>query len=173
VPPAPLRVPSQRPLVPSIASITSVANDKGDNEMILGAVHRSSGICLTAEENARKPHIVDHQLKGLWNQSSPHMGSFPPIEVGRIAHYVREGERKKEINKERTGWVSNLIELWATAIYTLMQNETFATFTLIKYCVQILKHLYEYKVTIEDFSISGRWQGRNDLQYQLDFSEKS
>ena len=31
VPPAPVRVPSQRPLVPSVASVTSVANDKGDN----------------------------------------------------------------------------------------------------------------------------------------------
>ena len=28
-----------------------VANDKGDNEMIPGAVHRSPDICLTAEEN--------------------------------------------------------------------------------------------------------------------------
>ena len=36
VPPAPVRVPSERPLAPSVASVTSVANDKGDNEMILG-----------------------------------------------------------------------------------------------------------------------------------------
>ena len=37
-------------------SVTSVANDKGDNEMIPGAVHRSPDICLTAEENrARRP----------------------------------------------------------------------------------------------------------------------
>ena len=35
VPPAPVRIPSQRPLAPSVASITSVANGKGDNEMIL------------------------------------------------------------------------------------------------------------------------------------------
>ena len=48
---APVRVTSQRPLAQSVASFTSVANDKGDNEMILGAVHRSPGICLTAEEN--------------------------------------------------------------------------------------------------------------------------
>ena len=41
VPPAPVRVPSQRPLAPSTASVTSVANDKGDNEMLLGAVYRS------------------------------------------------------------------------------------------------------------------------------------
>ena len=38
VPPASVRVPSQRVLVPSVASVTSVANDKGDNEMILGAI---------------------------------------------------------------------------------------------------------------------------------------
>ena len=48
VPPAPVRAPSQRPLAPSV---TSVANDKGGNEMITGAVHRSPGVYLTAEEN--------------------------------------------------------------------------------------------------------------------------
>jgi len=50
VTPAPVRVPRQRSLVPSVASVTSVANDKGDNEMILEAAHRSPGISLTAEE---------------------------------------------------------------------------------------------------------------------------
>ena len=30
--PAPVRVPSQKPLVPSVASVTSVANDKDDNQ---------------------------------------------------------------------------------------------------------------------------------------------
>ena len=40
VPPAPVRVPSQWPLAPSVATVTSVAYDMGDNEMILGAVHR-------------------------------------------------------------------------------------------------------------------------------------
>ena len=34
MPPAPVRVPSQRPLPPSLASVTSVDNDKDDNEMI-------------------------------------------------------------------------------------------------------------------------------------------
>ena len=38
VPPAPVQVPSQRPLALSVASVTSVAI-KGDNEMIPGAVH--------------------------------------------------------------------------------------------------------------------------------------
>ena len=49
VPAAPVRLPSQRPLAPSVVSVTSVANDECGNEMILGAVHRSPGICLTAE----------------------------------------------------------------------------------------------------------------------------
>ena len=62
VPPAPVRVPSQRPLA---TSVTSVANDKGDNEMILGTVHRSPGICLTAEENPRKLQLGD-RLPRLW-----------------------------------------------------------------------------------------------------------
>ena len=85
VPPTPVRVPSQMPLVPSVASVTSVANDKGDNEMILGAVHRYPDICLTAEENPRKPQLGDRLMKGLCDQSSPQMGPFPPNEVGRIA----------------------------------------------------------------------------------------
>ena len=54
VPPAPVRVPSQRPLAPSVTSVTSVANDKGNNEMILGAERRFPGICLPAEGNPRK-----------------------------------------------------------------------------------------------------------------------
>ena len=53
VPPAPVGVSSQRPLAPSVTSVTSVANVKGDNKMILGAVNTSPGICLTAEENPR------------------------------------------------------------------------------------------------------------------------
>ena len=39
-------VPSQRPLAPRVASVTSVTNDKGDNEIIPGAVYRSPGIYL-------------------------------------------------------------------------------------------------------------------------------
>ena len=51
VPPASVRVPSSMPFAPRVASATSVANDKSDNDMILEAVHRSPGIRLTAEEN--------------------------------------------------------------------------------------------------------------------------
>ena len=91
MPAAPDRVPSQRPLAPNVESVTSVADDKGDNEMILGAVHRSPGISLTAEENPKKPQLGDRLMKGLCDQSSPQMGSFLPNEIGRIAQHVRKG----------------------------------------------------------------------------------
>ena len=54
VPLAPLRVPSQRTLAPSVTSVTSVANNN-----IPGTVHRSPGICLTIEENPGKPQLGD------------------------------------------------------------------------------------------------------------------
>ena len=95
VPPAPVRVPSQRPLAPNVASVTLVANDKGDNEMILGAVHRSPGICLTAEENPRKAQVGDHLIRGCATSHRLKWGPFPPNEVGRIAQHVRKGEGRK------------------------------------------------------------------------------
>ena len=76
VPLAPVRVPNEGPLALSVASVMSVANDKDDNEMTLGAVHRSPGICLTADENPRKPQLGDCLMKRLYDQTSPQMGFF-------------------------------------------------------------------------------------------------
>ena len=59
---APVRVPNQRPLA---QSVTSVANDKGDNEMIPEAVYRSPGICLAAEGNRGKLQLGDRLMKRL------------------------------------------------------------------------------------------------------------
>ena len=73
MPPAPVWVPSQRPLA---LSVTLVANDKSDNEIIQGAVHRSPDIYLTAEEDPEKPQLGDRLMKGLCDQSSPQMGSL-------------------------------------------------------------------------------------------------
>jgi hypothetical protein len=81
VPPAPVRVPSQRPLAPNVASVTTVANDKGDNEIIPRAVHRSPSICLRAEENPGKPQLGDRLMKGQYDQSLPEMGSLNLIEL--------------------------------------------------------------------------------------------
>ena len=101
VPPAPVRVPSQKPL--NLLSmdcgqksfklvwrchqplsgflakghlVTSVGNYKGDNEMVPEAVNRSPGICFTAEENSRKPQLGDRLVKRLCVQPAPQMESL-------------------------------------------------------------------------------------------------
>ena len=96
VPPAPVRVPSQRPLALSVASLTSVANDKDDNKMIPGAVHGSHGICLTVEENSGKPREGDRLMKERCDQSSPQMGSLISKEVRKFAQHVKKGEGREE-----------------------------------------------------------------------------
>ena len=64
------------PLASSIVSVMSVANDKSDNEMFPGAVHRSPDILLTTEEKPGKPRLEDRLMKGLCDQSSPQMESL-------------------------------------------------------------------------------------------------
>ena len=93
VPPAPVRVPSPRPLAPSVVSVTSVAKDKVDNEMILGAVHRSPGICLTAEENSRKPSDEGTVLPVTASNGVPF------IQMRSVGSRSTSG-REKEGNKE-------------------------------------------------------------------------
>ena len=82
MPPAPVRVPSQWTLAPSVTSVTSVANDKGDNEMILGTVHRSPGICLTVEENPQKTSARSQSDEGAVRPVGSH--STPGREKERI-----------------------------------------------------------------------------------------
>ena len=60
----------------SAMSVTSLANDKCNNEMILESVHRSPGICLTAEDNPRKPQLGDRVMKELCDQPSHQMKSL-------------------------------------------------------------------------------------------------
>ena len=86
---------------PSVTSVLSLANVKGGNEMIPGAVQRSPGICLTAEETPGKPQLGDHPIKGLCDQSSPQMGSFF-LQMRSVGSHSTS-EREKEGVKERTG----------------------------------------------------------------------
>ena len=80
--PASFRVPGQWPLVSSDTSVAS-ANDKSDNEVKQGAVHRSPGIYLKAEENPGKP-----QLKVIASNGVP----ISPNDVGRFTQHLREEE---------------------------------------------------------------------------------
>ena len=76
VPLSPVWVPSQRSIAPSVSSVTSVTNDKGDNEMIPGVVDSSPGVRLTAKENPGNPQLGDRLMKGLCDHSSPQLGSL-------------------------------------------------------------------------------------------------
>ena len=87
-------VPSQRPLAPSV---TSVANYKDDNEMILGAVHRSPGICLTAEENPGKPQLGGGLMKALQPVFALNWVLYLQMtSIGSHRPSGREKEEKKE-----------------------------------------------------------------------------
>ena len=55
VPPAPARVPEQLTMSQMSSQSRLSANDKGDNEVKPGAVHRSPDIYFAAEENPGKP----------------------------------------------------------------------------------------------------------------------
>ena len=76
--------------------------------MISGAVHRSPGICLIAEENPRKISSRRQSDEGYCFK----WGFLPPNEFGRIAQHVRKGEGRKE---RRKGWGSLLLLLMQMA----------------------------------------------------------
>ena len=84
------------PLAPRVTSVTSVANDKGDNEMILGAVHRSPGICLTAEQNPIKPSD-EGAVRPVIASNGVHF-----LQMRSVGSHSTSG-REKEGNKERAG----------------------------------------------------------------------
>ena len=97
VPPAPVRVPSQRPLDPSVSSVKSVANDKGDNEMILGLCTdllafslqpRKTSARRPSDEGAVRPVIASNEV--------------PFFQMRSVGSHSTSG-REKEGIKERMG----------------------------------------------------------------------
>ena len=88
---------SQRPLDPSVAS---VANDKGDNEMILGAVHRSPAICLTAKETPRKPQLGPNAEGAVRPVIA--LNGVPFLQMRSVGSHSTSG-KEKEGKRERMG----------------------------------------------------------------------
>ena len=101
VPPAPVRVLSKRPCAPSVTSVTSVANDKGDNEMILGAVHSSPGFAL----RLRKPRKTSARRPSDEGAVRPVIASngVPFLQMRPVGSHSTSG-RKKEGKKESMGF---------------------------------------------------------------------
>ena len=63
----------------------SVANNKCDNEMILGTVDTSPGICLTAEENPSNPQQEDRLFLCVFRNAH---ASHPYICIGLAIFYM-------------------------------------------------------------------------------------
>ena len=92
VPPAPVRVPSQRPLTPS-ASITSVANDKGDNEMILGLCTDLLEFALQLRKTSASRPSMKVVLPVIPSNEVPYLKMRS---VCMIAQHIRKGEGRKQ-----------------------------------------------------------------------------
>ena len=87
VPLSSVRAPSQRPLAPSVTSVTSV-NVKGDNYMIFG-------IYLTVEENSSKTHLGDDLIKAV----RPVIASneAPYLQLRSVTSHSTSGGRMEKI----------------------------------------------------------------------------
>ena len=84
---------------PALVRVSRLStNDKGDNKILLGTVHRSPGIYFTVEENLSwetvdEGCVTSHRFK--CNPSAPN-------EVVRIAQNVRKGVGRKN-GKDEVG----------------------------------------------------------------------
>ena len=70
--------------------------------MIPGVVHRSPGICLTAEENSGKPQLGDRRMKGLYDQSN----RVPFLQMRSVGSHNTTGREKEGRKKKKTRKVS-------------------------------------------------------------------
>ena len=95
VPPAPVWVPSQRSLAPSVTSVTS--NDKDDNKMIPWAVHSSPGICLRAEEK----ELGDRLMKAM--RPAIASNGVPCLQMRSVGSHSSSGLEKE--GKDRANFV--------------------------------------------------------------------
>ena len=77
-------------------------NDKGDNELITGAVHRSPDIYLTAEEALGKHELGDRLVKDV--QPVIASNGVPYIQMRSVRSHRKSG-REKEGKKERTRYL--------------------------------------------------------------------
>ena len=95
VPAAPVRVPSQRPLAPSVASVTSVASDKGDNEMILGDFAQISWHFSYSRGNPQKTSARRSSDEEVVRPVTASNG-VPFLQMRSVGSHARQEGRRKE-----------------------------------------------------------------------------
>ena len=98
MPPAPVQVPSQRPLT------HKSTNDRMIMKCYLGAANRSD-IYRSTEENPRKPQIGGHWWR-LYDQSSPQMGYPSLIRVTQQFRKERTGRKKGPMGSNKRQFFS-------------------------------------------------------------------
>ena len=99
MPTAPVLVPSQRPLAPSAASVRSVTNDKGDDEMIL-----CTDLLAFAKQQRKTPEISARRPSDE-GAVRPVIASngVPFLQMRLVGPHSTSG-KEKEGNKEGYGW---------------------------------------------------------------------
>ena len=101
MPPAPVRVPSQRPLAPCVPS---VVNDNSDNKMIPGAVQRSPGIYLKDPKTSARRAFDEGAVRLVIASNG-----VPFLQMRSVESYSTSGMEKKG-KMERIGSVNNISE---------------------------------------------------------------
>ena len=82
-------------------SVMSAANDNGDNEMILGVVHRTPGIVLQLRKTpARRPSDEGAVRPVIASNGTPF------LKLRSVGSHSRSGS-EKEGNEGRTWWVTS------------------------------------------------------------------
>ena len=70
---------------------------KGFNETKAGAVHRSSGICLAAEENPGKPQLGDRLMKVVRQIIASNGVSY--LQMTSVRSHSRPGKEKERMGR--------------------------------------------------------------------------
>ena len=81
--------------VPSVASVTSVANDKGDNEMKLRAVNRSPAFALQMRKTSARRPSDEGTVRPVITSNG-----VPFLQMRSVGSHATSG-REKEGNGER------------------------------------------------------------------------
>ena len=70
-----------------------LVNDKGDNEMIVKAMHRSPGVCLPVKENPGNPHVGDGLMKSVRSDITSNGVSY--LQMTSVGSHSTSRRKKK------------------------------------------------------------------------------
>ena len=120
MPLSPVHVSSQRPLVPNVTSVTSVANDMVIMKCSREPCTNLLAFSLQLRKKPGKPQLGDSLMKELCDQSSPQMGSLTS-KWGQKGNTARQEGRRKERGKgPGWDWVILILPRAISPVYTFI-----------------------------------------------------